>query len=495
MIATPEPKYRRSLAAMREQYRRRKAAHASRRARLRQPDLIPRMMLLPLVTVLVLAGSATAALSTFGMPKAPMSTGLEAELRGVAAQHRLQPLQPQVLQDPEQVRLGKALFFDKILSGNKDISCAGCHAPEHALTDHIPLSIGTGGKKLGPARTLGAGREFIARHSPDLFNRGESEWTTMMWDARIRQEPDGRVRIPDVPEPIAGLDGPLAGQVLHTLLNPAEMRGTPGDVTVLNGTNELALLDDPYAIWNGVMKRVTDVPGYQRQLERAYPEVSGGQFTIQHLANAIAAFERVEFSFPHTPWDNWLAGDPYAISDQAKAGALLFYGKAQCSTCHSGTLMTDQQLHNLAVPQLLPGIGGLDRGGAAISGDPSQAFAFRTPPLRQVADTAPYMHSGAYATLEEAVRHHFDPAGMLGSYAPNKLRADVQPLVRRGEAVESALLATVDPQILNGPELTEREFRQLLAFLMALSDPKVAQLKTEVPVLPSPSALPVGYDD
>jgi len=492
MIAVPEPKFRKSLDAMRADYRRRKTNQfATRRQRVAQ-DLLPKHLIIPLMFVILVGGSAAAALMTFGVPKTAGDPALEAALRQVTAREQLVPLREPLAGESEQVKLGKALFFDKLLSGNKDISCAGCHAPAFALTDAIPLSIGTGGKKLGPERTLGEGTDFIPRHAPDLFNRGDAAWTTMMWDARIVQEPDGRVRIPDLPEPIEGLDGALAGQVVHTVMNPAEMRGMPGDLTVLKEHNELAVLEGPEAIWQGITARVMAVEGYARQMQRAYPNTPPEEIDIRNIANAIAAYERAALTFANTPWDRWLAGDASAFTDRQKQGAILFYEKASCGTCHSGTLLTDQQVHNLAVPQLRPAVAGLDPGAGSFGGE---AYAFRTPPLRQVTMTAPYMHSGAYASLKDAIRQHADPAGMLRKYSPKALRDDVEGLALRGAATESALLAAVAPELEAIGELKDEEIALIIGFLEALNDPAASELKAVVPVLPSPSALSVDYDE
>ncbi len=81
--------------------------------------------------------------------------------------------------DPIKVELGRKLFFDKLLSGNKDISCATCHHPSFSSSDGISLSIGVGGKGLGDERQMGVGRDRIPRNSPDIFNRGDEEWHTI----------------------------------------------------------------------------------------------------------------------------------------------------------------------------------------------------------------------------------------------------------------------------------------------------------------------------
>ena len=112
------------------------------------------------------------------------------QLRAVLREAGITALDPGPSPDPAMVALGQALFFDKELSGNRDVSCATCHHPLHHTADGISISIGVGGTGLGPERRLGPGREFIARNATDLFNRGALEWRTMFWDNRVNGTPD-----------------------------------------------------------------------------------------------------------------------------------------------------------------------------------------------------------------------------------------------------------------------------------------------------------------
>src|SRR5262249_38762552 len=115
-------------------------------------------------------------------PTAPDSA--DPVLRALLSAGHVSPLDPPPARDPALVTLGQALMFDKILSGNRDISCATCHDPAAHTTDGLSLSIGTGGVGTGPARTLGTAHQFIPRNAPDLFNRGYPEFTSMFWDGR-----------------------------------------------------------------------------------------------------------------------------------------------------------------------------------------------------------------------------------------------------------------------------------------------------------------------
>ncbi len=397
---------------------------------------------------------------------------------------------------PAQVELGRMLYFDKVLSGNRDISCATCHHPALASGDARPLSAGTGGVGLGPDRQRGAGRPHIPRNAPEVFNRGASAWKTMFWDMRVAQTSDGRVITPAGAQIPEGITDVLAAQALFPPTSQDEMRGSPGDCDLFGHPNELAALpaQDFPAIWDAIVARVQAIPPYQPLFEDAYPGTRFEAITIVHIANAIAAFEREAFTLLNSPWDRYLRGDNEALSPAAKRGALLFYGELGCVACHSGALMTDQQAHNIAVPQIGPGKGAsapFDFGRELVSGNPADRYAFRTPPLRNVAVTAPYMHNGAFRTLEAAVRHHLNPANSLRTYTPSAhLPADLAATYQDDPAVQDALLETLDRN-LHPTTITDSEMADLLAFLHALTDPAVYTLAQEVPTW-VPSGLPVA---
>lgn len=392
----------------------------------------------------------------------------EWQLRQTLQRHRVEPLRPGPPAPPAQVVLGKALFFDKLLSGNKDMACATCHSPAHHGTDGKGLATGTGGRQLG-RNTLG------------LAHAGLPGVTTLFWDGRIAlhdgfQSPTG-FRLPP------GLDGVLAAQALFPLLSRDEMRGQPDDRDAYGLPNELAAVDSKRApdFWNGLMRRVLAVDEYRQLFGAAYP--GEREFTIAHLLNALAAFERT-LAARNTPFDRFLAGERGALPRPARRGGLLFYGKAGCADCHTGNLLTDQAFHNLGVPQVGPGRGcvnchadspnhgplpgpgdhthqappqaGTDFGRFLVTNAASERYCFRTPSLRNVARTGPWMHDGLYETLAWAVRHHLDPVGSAqghGALQPQSTRERLDPRVR-------------EPRSLSQPELAE-----LIAFLEALTDP------------------------
>jgi cytochrome c peroxidase len=284
-------------------------------------------------------------------------------------------------------------------------------------------------------------------------------------------------------------------QALFPLASDEEMRGEPGDKDVLGNSNELAVIieEDLTAIWKGLMVRLLTIPEYQDLFAAAYRDIPADPFGIEHAVNAIAAFEIDAWTYLDSPWDRYVSGDDGVLSDEAKRGALLFYGQAGCGQCHAGNLLTDQETHNMAVPQLGPGKDDeapLDIGRARVTHYPGDMFAFRTPPLRNVELTGPWMHNGAYATLEGAVRHMLAPQASLLAYDPGQLVPELKTAIHDEQQVSDLLLATLDPLMATPVELSDEEFNDLMAFLQALTDPAALDLRQDIPAS-VPSGLAV----
>ncbi len=417
---------------------------------------------------------------------------LDARLAEAIQEQGLEPLAAVPGQGPALVELGQALFFDKILSGNRDIACATCHLPSEGTGDALPVAIGTGGQGVGADRVLGEGRGLIPRNAPEIFNRGDDEWFTMFWDSRVAGY-EGAFTTPagdDLPD---GLDNVLAAQAMFPVTSDAEMRGVPGDISADGTPNEVAEFDAAPDIWDALMTRVLAISEYEELFAAAYPDVPVGELGFEHAANAIAAFEADAFGFVKTPWDQYLAGDLDAMSDDAKEGAVLFYGSAGCAACHTGSLFTDQQTHNIAVPQVGPGKGDSapdDLGLVLATGNFADSYAFRTPPLRNVELSGPWTHSGAYYTLEAVIRHHLDPAGALTNYDVSQLPEQFQGTALAATERAEELLATLDPRVALVRTLTDEEIANIEAFLLALTDPAARDLSGTVPES-VPSGLPI----
>lgn len=406
-------------------------------------------------------------------------SGLEAQ-EDLRQRFALQPLPPIPYPPDNQFNrdrfdLGRLLFFDPILSGEKDTACGTCHLPEFGMADGRPLGHGTSGKGLGPDRVLGfsaiTGDTVISepRHTMTIFNVGynadesglPSPKGFMLWD---------------------GKDRGLEAQALRPLIVRVELRGDayPREMAV-----------------DSVLARLRSIPEYVRLFEQAFPAETDSVkrqlprlgcaydhtplqsvITRSTLGRSIAAFER-ELITPDTPYDRYVAGDDQALDAAQQRGLQLFHTKAGCANCHSGPLFTDASFRVQGVEQIGPGRGsattntgtpqptGRDEGRFLNSGNRSDLFAFRVVSLRQVEKTAPYMHDGALATLEDVIEFYDRGAG------------DEESIER------------IDPELVP-LGLTDEEKRDLLAFLKALTDESI---KVEIP-LRVPSGLPPpGVDE
>jgi cytochrome c peroxidase len=397
------------------------------------------------------------------------------------------------------VQLGEALFYDKLLSGNRNVSCATCHHPTAGTGDGLPLSLGEGALGQTTARVATESDQVVARNAPPLFHVGAAGVETMFWDSRVRRDAGGVLTTPEPslnggtparPDMTQQLTSALAAQAMFPVTSSAEMRGDPGE-------NELADAADNLAVWDAIMVRlvgtsngtVGGVSEYRTLFRAAFPSVDYDLLTFAHAARAIAAFESVTWSRFDTPFDRFLAGDDAALGEAAKRGAALFTGRARCADCHSGPLLSDFRHHSIATPQLGPGAGGEpdDRGRALETGDRRDDYEFRTPPLRNIELTAPYFHAGAFASLEDTIRHYRDPrASLLGYRGEDHLPLAFQGLVDTDAVRNEARLSSVSGIVGNGVRLSPGDVNDLAAFLRALTDPAA-----RTPVAP-PAAVPSG---
>jgi cytochrome c peroxidase len=459
---------------------------------------------------LLLLAALTTACERTSVIDPPVQATLDAQVRQVVGFWGVMPIGEPPAQTAAMVDLGQALFFDKLLSGNKDVSCGTCHVPGLQLIDGLSLPVGTGGSGEGAARVLGAGREFVPRNAPSLMNTGLG-FVYTLWDGRVNEEgfffgapaPSGSSPFrspPGITFP-AGLTNLVAAQAMLPVLNRVEMRGKPGDTDVFGNPNELAAAHDTneQAVWNGTMARLLAIQAYVSKFNAAFPSVQTSQLGFQHAANAIAAFQIHSFTRSNSAFDRFLARDNSALTEEQKHGALLFFGKARCSQCHNGALLGGQQFANIAVPQIGPGVGSaapLDIGRAEhLPGGPTQnsfyRFAFRVPALRNVELTAPYMHNGAFKTLETVVRHYTNPDSSLRNYDPTQLDPAVRSLYRGDATTINDVARNIDGRLLF-PRivLTPTERQQLVAFLKSLTDPAAMNLASSIPAS-VPSGLPV----
>lgn len=431
----------------------------------------------------------------------PFEASLDVQLRASLQRWGLVlPIAEVPAQDAKLVDLGRALFFDKTLSGNRDISCATCHDPAAHAGDGLSLAVGTGGVGSGSTRAPGPGQPFVPRNAPSLLNQALL-FPYLFWDGRLAEHAlngpaDSSLGVKFPTE----LSGVIATQAMLPVLNRIEMRGQRGDRDRFGNLNELAEFTDNAAaeIWAAVMRRLLSIGDYVAKFNAAFPGTPTTQLGFQHAANAIAVFELEAFTKTGSPFDRFLKGESRAMSDEEKRGGILFFDRALCAQCHNGPLLGGQQFANIGVPQLGPGVGKaapLDRGrGELFGGPPNQIgpyqFAFRVAPLRNVELTAPYMHNGAYPTLDAVVRHYSNADSALKSYDVSQLDPSLRGTYHGDAAAIAAVAQTMDSRVRQGIRLTPLEQQALVAFLKSLSDPAARDLSAIAPAS-VPSGLPV----
>lgn len=242
----------------------------------------------------------------------------------------------------EKEELGKMLYFDPRLSGSNWISCATCHSPGLGWGDGLPRAIGHGQKELG-------------RHSPTVINSGFFE--VQMWDGRKQT---------------------LEDQAKGPIEAAGEMNQNVGEL----------------------MEELKAIPGYVKRFNDVFGSAG---LTFDNVAKAIATFERSVVS-NNSPYDYYMKGNKEAMSPSAVNGMNLFFGKAKCGICHNGPAFTDSGFHNIGVKQHGPLKEDLGR--YNITKEDSEKGAFKTPGLRHVSRSAPYMHDGSEATLTDVVKFY-----------------------------------------------------------------------------------------
>jgi len=298
-------------------------------------------------------------------------------------------------QSKAKIALGHQLAFDNRLSKNDSISCAGCHLPFAGGGGHTARAFGQGGE--------------LGRWAPSWVNSAYS--TSLFWDGRAAslEEQTGA---------LAGHMGPISAA--------GEMGG---DV-------------------DGIVKRLKAIPGYNK----AFTKVFKKGVTRQNIAKAIASYERTLIA-GNAPFQRYVNGDKKALSPAAKRGFDLFRNKAECASCHSAPLFTDNAFHNIGVPQ----VGPLkeDKGRYAVTNDKDDIGAFKTPSLYNSASFLFSMHDGAFSTMQQVIAHY-----NRGGDPKNAHQDDlIEPL-----------------------HLSAKEQSDLVAFMESLTDPKLNHIHR--PTLP-----------
>ena len=299
-------------------------------------------------------------------------------------------------QNDRKVALGEALFFDPNISACGTIACASCHIPEKGFSDGQQISDGCAGA---------TGR----RNSNTVYGGGFLSHA--FWDGRVQS---------------------LEEQALGPVVDGAEMANT--------WDNVLAYLQT--GLQKGLGKAF---PGAKSYYHRAFEKVFGGEISTTTVSKAIASYERTVNSFA-SPYDQWVQGNDRALSDAQKKGMLVFFGRGQCAGCHAPPLFTDSDFHNLAVPNA-----GFESpakfpfnadicGGIRADADPgrgeigffrsscSDLGKFKTPTLRNLTESGPYMHNGVFATVDDSVAHF----QKLAQGAATPVVGTIDPRVAKG---------------------------------------------------------------
>jgi len=343
----------------------------------------------------------------------------ETKSAGSAKAKELAPLPPVPIpadnpQTPEKIELGRMLYFDPRLAGDSSISCAKCHAPEKGFSNGVQMSDAYPGTKHW-------------RHVPTVLNAAYA--AHLFWDGRANS---------------------LEEQCIGPIAAPIEMNQN----------------------YTHLVEKLNNIPYYRQSFKKVF----NSDVTMENLAKAIAAFERTIVSKPG-PLDRYLQGDKSALTQAQVRGMAIFSGKANCIACHYGPLLSDGEFHAIGVPEIAalktesdriatrhffaadhkyPNPRGVsyDYGRELITQSATDRGKFVTPSLRELVHTAPYMHNGAFETLDDVIDFFEKGGGDL----PGK-----------------------DP-LLKPFKLTAEERDDLIAFLEALSSPQTP--KVEKPELP-----------
>ena len=255
--------------------------------------------------------------------------------------------------DDERVQLGKLLFFDPILSGANDISCATCHHPDLGFTDARALSMGKGGHGLGAER---AGGSVVRRGAPTLWNAAYNH--KQFWDGRADDLEDQA-------------KGPITSDI--------EMNQNP----------------------ETLVKELKDVPEYAERFDAAFGGSSGSGVSLDNVLKAVAAFERT-LTANNSPFDRFVRGELGALTPAQRRGFNLFRsGRTRCFECHGPPTFANRDFKIIGVPEV--DASQPDYGRFEVTKGEGNKYAFKVPTLRNVVLNAPYMHNGKFKTLEEVL--------------------------------------------------------------------------------------------
>jgi cytochrome c peroxidase len=395
--------------------------------------------------------------------------------------------------DAKLAAIGTQLFFDPILSLRTDNACAGCHSPGHGFGDSQSIAIGVQNNGI-----VGAGRRGPRnrRRSPMVLN--SAFYPNLMWNGRFRSSsddpfdnsqgfafppPEGRTQFPPGDPGVTHLLAAQAHLPSTELVEMAGFKGMGGPFDDGFGHSVPAADASGYTnepIRKAVLKLVNATPGYRQAFAGVFPRVAQGDaITFAMLGQAIAEFE-LTLTFADAPLDRFMRGDPAAMTESQKRGALFFFGRGGCVRCHAvagnaNEMFSDFQMHVIAIPQIAPAFGpGLgnvrlsgpgedeDFGLEDITGDPADRYKFRTTPLRNVALQPAFFHNGCFTRLQDAIEHYINPANSARGYDPVRAGVAADLAVRQGpiEPVIERLSPLLTPM-----HVKQQELNDLVAFV------------------------------
>jgi len=401
-----------------------------------------------------------------------------------------------------EAKLGQLLFYDPILSGNKEVACATCHHPSLGTGDGLSLSLGDGGKGLGNKRIVdyeNLPEQRVPRNAQPLFNLGAKQFKTLFHDGRVQVDlsrPSG-LRTPLEEEMVEGFSSIISAQTMFPVLSADEMAGHYSENEISEAVRR-GILTGEGGAWDLISKRVGSVPAYSDFFIDIYDHIEVAKdIKFTDISNAVAAFMEFEWRSDTSPFDDFLEGR-LDLSISQEKGMELFYGKANCSSCHAGALFTDHQFHATGQPQVGPGKAARfqshsrDLGRFRVTGNIKDKYAFRTPSLRNVELTGPWGHAGAYNELEAFLGAHIDPYLALSNYDKSNVtltKYDTNDWKIMDDASEVKAIAdaiSIKPVIISEGEVTD-----LLAFLGTLTDTKAQKGRLGIPeTVPSGLKIP-----
>jgi cytochrome c peroxidase len=429
--------------------------------------------------------------------------------------------------NPALADLGRLIWFDKAGGLHNDNTCGGCHSPTNGFGDTQSIAIGVQNNNLvGPNRTGPRNQ----RRTPMAVNT--AFLPKLMWNGRFNAPsgdpfdnsqgftfppPEGTTRFPANDPIITHLLIAQAAIPPTELVEVAGFTGTAGTIApefdqfddglggVVPAPDDTGFRNEP--IRQVVLARLNGNATYRRLFGALFPSVAaGGPIDFTMFGQAVAEFE-FTLVFANAPIDQFARGNGRAMSEKEKRGALVFFGKGQCVSCHAvagdaNEMFSDFENRVIGVPQIAPGFGvgvgnvifdgpGKDEdfGLEQVTGDAADRYKFRTAPLRNLAVVPAFFHNGAFTQLDDAIRHHLDVVASARNYDAKKAGVDKDLRDRLGPI--DPVLARLDPLLATPIQLSQREFHDLVAFVRdGLTDARV-NARQLCPL--APAEVPSGF--